>query len=407
MIFIYLVVNFPTVLKISKYIKYCLFLIAIFFSIVTFLDKVASNVIIRPGLIINDSVYGSMYYVYGVYIVLYFILGYYFLFRQLFRAKGIERIKTSYLLSAFVIATVFGLFTNLIYPIFVTRGIESNEGILSPYGPLATIIIALLTTYSIVRYRFMDIKVVIRKGFIHFISIAIVLFIYLYLLIFSQKYLVDKYNWNSQTSIIILVLVIALTIEPLRRFLFKVVDKVLYSRRKNMRDEAQKLRLAISSSLQFEQLIQKVQISLKSLLEVGEVNFIWYNQKSGNLESYFSDNKKISWPPTDALFHYLKEHPEPLVAEEISYIREDANEAEAKLLGEIEGKLKKLNVGLVWPIGERGELIGAFLLGQKTRKDAFTSDNVDYLANMQFPMTSAIANALLYKQAVERIGKLK
>jgi len=57
-------------------------------------------------------------------------------------------------------------------------------------------------------------------------------------------------------------------------------------------------------------------------------------------------------------------------------------------------------------IREKGELVGAFFFGQKKKKEAFTSDNVEYLSRMQFPMTNAIANALLYKQAVERIGKL-
>ena len=94
------------------------------------------------------------------------------------------------------------------------------------------------------------------------------------------------------------------------------------------------------------------------------------------------------------------------MTEEIPYLIEEQGNGEREVLQSVEKKLKALNVGLVLPIGEKGELVGAFFFGQKKKKEAFTSDNVEYLTRMQFPMTNAIANALLYKQAVERISKL-
>jgi len=85
---------------------------------------------------------------------------------------------------------------------------------------------------------------------------------------------------------------------------------------------------------------------------------------------------------------------------------EEVSNDEKEILKKIEQKLKELNVGLVWPIEEKGELAGAFFLSQKIKKEAFTSDNVQYLSNLHIQMTGAVANALLYKQAVERIGKV-
>jgi GAF domain-containing protein len=66
-----------------------------------------------------------------------------------------------------------------------------------------------------------------------------------------------------------------------------------------------------------------------------------------------------------------------------------------------------MGIALIWPVGEKGELIGAFLVGQKSKKEAFTSENLQYLSNIQFQTAMAVANALLYKQAVERIATFK
>ncbi len=79
---------------------------------------------------------------------------------------------------------------------------------------------------------------------------------------------------------------------------------------------------------------------------------------------------------------------------------------ERELLVKVEKKLKDLDVYITMSVGELGELMGIFLLTQKKNKEAFTSDDVEYLIKLQPQMTGAIANAIFYKQAVERIGRM-
>ena len=323
------------------------------------------------------------------------------LLRYYNKEVGITKLQSKYILIGVFVMFILLIIFN--FGLVVVFHISSFVNL----GPLFILPFTILTSYAILKYRLMDIRVVVRKGVVHFISIAIILFLFVYLLFFIQRFLVDQYQWNEQSSLIILVLFIALTIEPLRQFLSTVVDKVFYSKQKNTREQAKRLKLVLLSSLKFDQLINKVKTELQFFLEVKDIQFIWHNRQSGNLENYFQDDKKVSFGPTDALFHYLREHPDILVTEEIPYMMEEASNGEKEMLRTIEKKLKELNVGLVWPIGEKGELIGAFFLSQKAKKEAFTSDNVRYLSEMQFPMTNAIANALLYKQAVERIVHLK
>ncbi|MFA6098620.1 MAG: histidine kinase N-terminal 7TM domain-containing protein [Patescibacteria group bacterium] len=405
--FVNLVINFPNTLKIKKSIKVLIFLVSFFFSIISLTDLVAKDVIIRLGVPINDIVYGSLYKMYGFYLITYFIIGFYLLFKQKSISTGIEKIKTKYLIFSFIIATIFGLFTNLIYPILFTHGIESDKAIISPYGPLVTIVIAILMTYTIIRYRFMDIRVVIKKGFIHFLSLAIILFFYIYLLIISKSYFEKQYSWSEQTTTIVLIVIIAFTVEPLRRLLVKIIDNVFYSKHNNQLEKARQLRTIMSSSLQFDQLLKRITIELINYLNVNTIQFIWQNKKTGQLENYYPDDKKITFTPSSPLFQYLRNYPKILIIEEIPYIIEEEENGETQILKDIYEEMKYLKVGLMLPIGEKGELIGLLLFGNKDNNEAFTSDNIQYLNRLQPQMTGAIANALLYKQAVERIGKIK
>jgi len=126
--------------------------------------------------------------------------------------------------------------------------------------------------------------------------------------------------------------VIVLTIEPLRRFLFRIVNKAFYSKQKNVSEEAKKLRVVLSSLIQFDQLVKKVRTEFQNFLEVLEIQFIWFNKQTGKLENYYKEDNKVSFSPTDPVFQYLQSNPEILVTEEIPYLIEEQGNGERELL---------------------------------------------------------------------------
>lgn len=364
----------------------------------------AKPILIRPHLVTSDQ--GILYPFFYAYFLIFIICSFILLFKKYLIFTGIEKQKIKFVLLGFGIAALFGTIGNLILESSLSNlALRANASLL---GPLFTVVMVAFISYAIVRYRLMDIKVVIRKSVVHILSFVILLFVYIYLLIYFQKYLTEQYQWPEQTATIVLVLLIVLTIEPLRRFLFRTIDQAFYAKKKEARLEAKKLKLILSSTWQFNDLISKIAKEIRSFFEVKDTQFLLNNQKTGQLETYWPDNaKKVNFAFSDPLFEYIRNKPEILVTEEIPYLLEDASAAETELLKRIEKRLKELNIGLVWPIGERDELVGIFLLGEKEKKEAFTSDNLDYLAKYHSQATMALANALLYKQAVERIATMK
>ncbi|MDP2930356.1 MAG: histidine kinase N-terminal 7TM domain-containing protein, partial [bacterium] len=74
---------------------------------------------------------------------------------------GIEKLQLKYLFLGLSIAGTATLFMNMIWPLL--SGINN----LSKYGPLSMILLIALTAYAITRYRLMDIRIILRRVFVH------------------------------------------------------------------------------------------------------------------------------------------------------------------------------------------------------------------------------------------------
>ncbi len=347
---------------------------------------------------LGTPVYGDYHYVFSLYIIIYLIITFFVIYKKYKNCKPLEKVKLKYVIFGFALASLIGSLADLILPYFI-------ENIKSYWGSLGTIFISLAFAYSILRYRLLDIRLVIRKGIVYSLSIILLSAIYIYLLLFSKRLLEINYSWSEQATTILIVLIIALTIEPLRRLLVKAIDRVFYSQQKDTKAESSKLRSIMSSSLQFDQLIKRIRAEFSEFLGASDIQFIWLNRQKNILENYYPDERRVQAGSDTALFRYLREQESIIVTEEIPYLKEEKDEGEQQMLESIERELKAMGVWLVVPVGEPGELVGAFFFGKKENKEAYTADNLLYLQRLQPQMTGAIANALLYKQAVERIGR--
>ncbi len=360
-----------------------------------------SNLFINPPLVIQGIV-PPLYYLYVAIIIIYFIvMGGGILLRKYINSDGIIKLQLRYILLGYLITIVVLLAWSTYFNLSGGQVSATQNRILLNSSVLFSFAIA----YAMLRYRLFDIKIIIKKSIIYLATLVTILFTYIYLLLFFQRFLQEQYNWDSQISTVLLVLLIVLTIEPLRRFVARIVNKVFYARRRETRLESKRMQFILSSTLHFKDLIGKVSVEFRTMLGMQDIQFLLNYKKESKLETYWPENvKKIIVNLNDPLFEYLRIHSEILVTEEIPYLSETKSQNEVQLLKNIERRLQELNVALVLPIGEQDELIGVFLFGPKERKEAFTLENLQHLSGFRNQTTFALANALLYKQAVERIN---
>lgn len=145
---------------------------------------------------------------------------------------------------------------------------------------LLTIGVAPITLFmSIVKYRFLDIELVIKRGTIYFIVIVILLSIYIAVVTLVSNYLMEY----SYLPGIIAAILIAIMFQPLKSKVQNAVDKRFFKINYNFRIAQNEFtrgqRLAISE----EEIISHLKSSIMSIIPVRSFGFFHYN----NMEKKF------------------------------------------------------------------------------------------------------------------------
>jgi len=154
---------FPFKSKISSIVKFLLIvppIIIVFMSFGPYFFYEVEEVL--PGVI--RPVYGKYFNIFSIYILFNVIFAYTILIKKFSKSKSIQRVKIRYIIVGFGAAVLIGFSADIVIP-YLGDIFNRIEGL---FGPLGTIFITSAFAYSILRYRLMDIKLVIRRGLVYF-----------------------------------------------------------------------------------------------------------------------------------------------------------------------------------------------------------------------------------------------
>ena len=152
--FLYFTYIFPVYVKVSNLKKSLIFIPNLFIILLCiFGDYIITGAKIN-SLGENYIYWGKLYYVYVIYILLYFNLAFYRLALKRSKSKDrIEKIQLTYVLFGYMASGVISFVTNLILPSF-------GYFDLNWVGQVSTILMAMSATYSIVKHRLFNTKVI-------------------------------------------------------------------------------------------------------------------------------------------------------------------------------------------------------------------------------------------------------
>jgi hypothetical protein len=121
----------------------------------TFTSKYINNASIESWGI--NLKYGTVYYVFLIYFLLYMITGIGILIKKLFTLKNKYRNQLVYLLIGITVTFIISIIVDSILPLL-------NINYFTPIGPISTIVFVGFTAYAITKHQLMDISVIIKKS---------------------------------------------------------------------------------------------------------------------------------------------------------------------------------------------------------------------------------------------------
>ena len=317
-------------------------LIVTLFSLLSMGSFVIRNVTLDSSIGITNVDVGGLYiFVVITYLTL-IIHATYNLISNYRNLSGKPKIQTKYVLIGWSTFLSFAVVTNAVLPLI------TGNAHWSKFGPLGSIIMAFSITYAIVRHQFLDLKIIIQRGFIYSILLSIIITTYLVVIFTFERLFTRSNEATFLFSAIITTCIGIFGVPPLKKYFQKITDKFFFKNNYNYAEVLSCLTDTLNKNMTLDAIISKSTEILRENLKIENVAIVLKN-----------DKKSIT---------------------EQAYI--------------LEIKSNKKN-------------IGQLILGQKRSGDPYTQEDTHLLQTFAKLAGTALEKASLYKQVQEYVKTLE
>ena len=287
-------------------------------------------------------------------------------------------------------------------------------------GPL--ILIPLSFGYSIVRYRLMDVDVIMRRSFVHVMAIVVVAAIYMAVLLGVGDLIkfiwesADLNSWKTRVVVVIGMLVVTMLFAPIKNRLQVWADRWFYGERYTLRTGLQDFARTLSQTTALPQLLNSLVRRLSDMLSVRKIAIFVEDAKapSGFRLAHASGIEgEINLPEDIKNIIRTRSIGRGFIAVEdlspASLIRSQSNESDDALpISDagvtVSGKQEELYYYV--PCVVRDRMVGIIGVGRAESGALLTSEDTDLLRALSGYVAVAIDNSLLYRSESEKAEEL-
>lgn len=294
------------------------------------------------------------------------------------RLTGRLRAQLWYLFLGF---TLWGILVNIpdvILPIFF------NNSRYFAISTLSSLAYTSAVAYSIIKHRFLDIRLVIARSVSYTLLVLILGIGYA-----TSLFLVQAFIIKEQTSISTLVsstffaLVIAYSFQPLNIVLAKLTDKIFFREKYDTRKLLHNLSNIMASTLTLTDLSSKVIEFITNHMRLTKSTLILVKKDQISV----TNNASAKAPPNYSLdeVNLMHKPHKTLVFDELEE-------------GPIKRLMREKDIGLALPLFTKEQFIGFLILGAKESGDVFFEDDVNFLSILGPEFSIALQNAQRFQE---------
>lgn len=253
---------------------------------------------------------------------------------------------------------------------------------------------------AIIRYRFLDISLLLRKSAFYSFSAGLVAGIYLLVIRYFDQTIGEIFGQRVPLFEIGFFLFALVLFQPLMNWLERFMDTIFLRGGRDYRAAMQELSNEILTTLDFDELKDHVVERLSKTMMTEQV--ILY-LKSAKNEAFFP----VAWSQRLPEWHIfemdsdfvelLYELKEPILERNLVRILPDR-----QTQIEVQKKLRQLGAFLIAPIQHHNKMVGFLALGQKVTQVRYGYEDMTMLAVLGNQLAVAIENIQLYQELATR-----
>jgi PAS domain S-box-containing protein len=309
------------------------------------------------------------------------------------RERGFEREQIRYILLGGASLILLAPIPTLILPLFM------HDSAYAPLGPVATLFVSITTTYAIVRYRLMDIKIVLRASLVYSLTLAALSLLFALLVPVLNHLIITLFRLpehaGQQVGTFLMAFLVALAFQPLRGYVQNLVDqrffKSVYDYRLTLREAGS----AFASARDREGLTATLLNALMRALRPRGIAVLL--PADGDILTVAATTQPMPHlPPTlpqhNPVLHFAATADEVLVADEYLRMPEPQHSLGATL--------HAWGVDVIVPLTAGDRLCGMVCLQEKLSADMYTGDDIALLRILGKQAAIALDNVRHYDEIV-------
>ncbi len=341
-------------------------------------------------------IYGPAHKAFGIYFLLCFLLALFTLSRTIRSASGVRKLQLRYLLLGILLGGAGAITTNLVIPLLWKT---SKYSVLGPYFSL---LVVSFSAHAIIRYRLMDIRVVIRQGAVYVSAIVASVAVFLgFAQLYKQASGFDTSNMPLPEALV-LAMFVAIAFQPLKSWIQRSFNRYVYREKYDFQRTLREASRQLSSTLNLESLLQYLGVTIEGTFKAEAVTVYLRDarkrgyvarQRPGSLD-WTRIDVTSSIPDDSAIVAFMRQERCPLVHEEA--IREPTN----PLVEAAAVELRVLGGDAAFPLIDEHSLAGMLIVGSKRSGDPYFAEDIDLLSTLVSQAAVAMKNAHLYREVV-------
>ena len=266
-----------------------------------------------------------------------------------------------------------------------------------PYGNILVSLYTLIFAYAMVRYRLLDIEIVLKKSLTYALLLLVLLLPCYALVVVGQRYAFGGINHIFSGLTLGLFILVAFYFPKIRFRTEEALERVLFKKRVDYRETLLHSSQDMVSIVDIKALSEKLVQTIGKSLRIEKVSLLLSNEAKGsyNLEASvgldFEHPERILLSRDGPLIKLLRQRKEPMVKEELEWVPVGPETPQT-----IE-TMDKLGAEISLPIISKEKLIGILNLGHKEDKSLYSDEDLELLSTLANQAAIAIENARLYE----------
>ncbi|NMC36606.1 hypothetical protein GYA49_06225 [Candidatus Beckwithbacteria bacterium] len=309
-----------------------------------------------------------------------------------FKLTSLERLQLKYVF--------FGIFTwafgatiiDVVLP-FILQDTRTF-----PFSTAVGIGLSIATAYAILKHRLMDIRLVLARTVSYtLLTLLVVAFYTIGLFLIGNLLLPTHVDGNQLLISAFLALIIAYTIQPIRRFLEQITENIFFKENYDSDALLSKLSKTLSSTLNLTKLGERVFALLEENIHLEFYSLLLFKENGHlSLDRIIGHDfiaAKVQ-PGNQQLGLLLRSRKQICIYDELP-----------------ESSLKQFmrtnNLGVLMYLRAKDSLVGALVLGNKKSGDVLTGNDIKVLQILAPQLAIAIQNARQFEEIQQFSEKLK